>query len=58
MTKVEYFNVRTKYYKVIKKPTGRYDLISDPEIGQDEVEIYSYRVVEVPPAEAAGKVLS
>jgi hypothetical protein len=58
MTKVEYFNVRTKYYKVIKKPTGRYDLISDPEIGQDEVEIYSYRVVEVPPSELQEMELS
>ena len=58
MTKVEYFNVRTKYYKVIKKPTGRYDLISDPETGQDEVEIYSYRVVEVPPSELQEMELS
>lgn len=58
MTKVEYFKLRTKNYKVIKKPTGRYDLISDPETGQDEVEIYSYRVVEVPPSELQEMELS
>lgn len=48
MTKVNYFQMKGEnYYKEIVKPTGRYMLVSDWEIGQDEVEIHSQRIVKV-----------
>ena len=48
MTKVIYFKMEGgNYYKEIVKPTGRYMLSSDPENGQDEVEISSHRVDKI-----------
>ena len=44
---ISYFKMRDKYYKKIKKPTGRYMLDSDPENGQDEVEMWAHKVEEV-----------
>lgn len=38
----DYFKIKDKWFKTIKKPTGRRDLVSD-----DEVELYSYWVQEV-----------
>ena len=50
-TKIEFFKINDRLYKQIKKPTGSYMLVPDPENGQDEVEMWAHNVEEVSKAE-------